>query len=92
MTRDEENNPITELADSYEESADKLTYTFKLRQGVKFHNGKPLTTDDALTDPDTIAQPKAKAWWGKAYSTLEAADHPAKKITPTPATRITPKQ
>jgi cell division protein FtsB len=55
-------------------------------------DGKPLTTDDALTDPDTIAQPKAKAWWGKAYSTLEAADHPAKKITPTPATRITPKQ
>src|SRR4051812_16552518 len=38
MTRDEQNNPITELAESVEEAPDKLTYTFKLRQGIKFHN------------------------------------------------------
>jgi cell division protein FtsB len=55
-------------------------------------NGQPLTGDDELTDPNSIAQPKAKAWWSKAYSTVEAADHPAKKVTPTPATRITPNQ
>ena len=55
-------------------------------------DGKPLTTDDALTDPSSIAQPRPKAWWSKAYSTLEAADHPEKKIVPTPVTRITPNQ
>jgi cell division protein FtsB len=55
-------------------------------------DGKPLTGDDALTDPASIAPPKHRAWWGKAYSTLEAADHPEKKVTPTPAGKITAKQ
>lgn len=55
-------------------------------------NGNPLTGDDALTDPDSIARTKPKAWWARAYSTLEAADHPEKKVTPTPATRITADQ
>src|ERR1700730_1707285 len=46
MTRDENNNPILELAESMTESPDHLTYTFKIRQGIKFHNGKDMTTDD----------------------------------------------
>ncbi|WP_249870520.1 ABC transporter substrate-binding protein [Oceanobacillus saliphilus] len=36
------------LADSYEVSEDGLTYTFSIRQGVTFHNGKPLTIDDVV--------------------------------------------
>ena len=48
MTRDEKNEPITDLAESMEESADKLTYTFKLRQGIKFHNGKDMTSADVV--------------------------------------------
>ena len=55
-------------------------------------NGNPLTGDDELTDPASIARPKPKAWWTKAYSTIEAADHPEKKVVQTPATRITPDQ
>src|SRR5262245_53266569 len=34
------------LAQSWEESEDGLTYTFKLRPGLKFHNGDPVTTED----------------------------------------------
>ena len=36
------------LAQSVDQSKDGLTYTFKLRQGVKFHNGAPLTADDVV--------------------------------------------
>src|ERR1700694_3488520 len=34
------------VAESWKESADGLTYEFKLRDGIKFHNGDPLTADD----------------------------------------------
>ena len=34
------------LAESWEESEDGLVYEFKLRPGLKFHNGDPLTTED----------------------------------------------
>ena len=34
------------LADSMERSQDGLVYTYKLHEGVKFHDGKPLTAKD----------------------------------------------
>ena len=43
ITRDENNKPIPELAESMQESPDGMSYTFKLRQGITFHNGKALT-------------------------------------------------
>lgn len=36
------------LAESVESSADAKTWTFKIRQGVEFHNGKTMTTEDVL--------------------------------------------
>ena len=35
------------LAESWKESPDGLTYEFKLRRGLKFHNGDPVTAEDA---------------------------------------------
>ena len=34
------------LAESWTESPDGLVYEFKLRRGLKFHNGDPLTAED----------------------------------------------
>jgi len=34
------------LAESWRESPDGLTYEFKLREGLKFHNGDPFTAED----------------------------------------------
>lgn len=48
ITRDENNAIIPELASDYSESSDGLTYTFKLRSGIRFHNGQPLTAADAV--------------------------------------------
>lgn len=48
VTRDENNGVIPELAERWEVSPDGLNYTFKIRTGVTFHNGKPLTSADVL--------------------------------------------
>ena len=45
---DASGRPIPMLADSHTVSKDQLTYTFKLRQGIKFHNGKEMTADDVV--------------------------------------------
>jgi peptide/nickel transport system substrate-binding protein len=40
-------NPMApSLAESWRESADGLTYEFKLREGLKFHNGDAFTAED----------------------------------------------
>lgn len=42
------NELVTELAQSWSVTPDNLTYTFKLRPGVKFHSGNPLTAADVV--------------------------------------------
>ncbi|MEJ6478169.1 MAG: ABC transporter substrate-binding protein [Octadecabacter sp.] len=39
---------VGELAESWEASADAKTWTFNLRQGVTFHNGKAFGADDVI--------------------------------------------
>jgi ABC-type transport system substrate-binding protein len=36
------------LAESYSVSNDQLTWTIKIRKGIKFHSGNPLTADDVI--------------------------------------------
>ncbi|MEZ5853895.1 MAG: ABC transporter substrate-binding protein [Hyphomicrobiaceae bacterium] len=48
-----------DLAKSWEISKDGLTYTFKLHEGVKFHDGSPLTSADVKFTFDRIKSPPA---------------------------------
>jgi len=56
MTRDENFSPVLDLASSMTEAPDHLTYTFKLRQGVHFHNGKEMTSADVVASFDRYAK------------------------------------
>ena len=40
-------SPVPGLAESWEVSDDELTWTYKIRQGVKWSDGKPVTARDA---------------------------------------------
>jgi len=61
MSLDENGVPIYGQAASYTVSGDGLTYTFKLRDGLKWSDGKPLTANDFVyawnraIDPETAA-------------------------------------
>ena len=52
--------PQPQMVDSWTVSDDQLVWTFKLRDGLKWHDGQPVTTADVLpsitrfTDKDTL--------------------------------------
>jgi peptide/nickel transport system substrate-binding protein len=45
---DADGKPIPELAESWESSPDAKEWTFKLRKGVEFHNGKTMDANDVI--------------------------------------------
>ena len=50
---------IGDLAESWEASADGLTYTFRIAKGVLFHDGTPLTSADIKASYERIIRPPA---------------------------------
>jgi peptide/nickel transport system substrate-binding protein len=56
VTRDENMKPLLQLAQSVEASPDAKVYTFKLRDGVHFHNGKLFTSADARASFERYAR------------------------------------
>jgi peptide/nickel transport system substrate-binding protein len=48
---------IPDLAESWKVAPDGMTYTFKIRSGVKFHDGSPLTSEDIKASYDRIISP-----------------------------------
>jgi ABC-type transport system substrate-binding protein len=54
VRKNEKFDYVGDLASDIQTSADGLVYTFKLRDGVKFHNGKTFTSADAKYTLDTL--------------------------------------
>jgi len=79
VTRDEHMKPLLQLAQSVDTSADGMTVTFKLRQGVHFHNGKLMTSADARASFERYARV------GVDRSILAPVDH---YETPDPDTLV----
>lgn len=52
---------IPELAEGWDESADRLTSTFQLRKGVRWHDGRPFTAADVKFTFDRLLDPVVRA-------------------------------
>ena len=63
----DENNAIKpQMVDKYEVSADKTLWTFTLRDGLEWHDGKPVTAEDCV--------PSLKRWMGRDPMGQKLAD------------------
>jgi peptide/nickel transport system substrate-binding protein len=74
MLLDPDASPIPGVAESYEMSEDGVTYTFKLRDGVTFHNGDPLTAVDVKFSFDRLREPDSGYSYGSQVETIEAVE------------------
>ena len=69
---------IGDLADSWSVSADRLTYTFKLRPNILFHDGSRLTSADVKASYERIARPPQGVFSARKvdYAAISSIDTP----------------
>ncbi len=71
VDHNEKMEPIPGLAESWEVGSDKVTWTFKLRKGVKFHDGTDFNADAVKVTIDRILDPKTGAGRRSVYTVIK---------------------
>jgi D-galactose transport system substrate-binding protein len=64
------------VAEHFEASKDLLTYTFRLRPGLTFHNGAPVTAADVVYSFDRVRDPKTGAVNFDVFNAVKAIEAP----------------
>lgn len=73
---DEAGQVVNTLADTFDVSDDGLTYTFHLREGVNFHDGTPLTSEDAAWSVSAAIAPESKSARASDLRVITGIDTP----------------
>ncbi|MBK1636489.1 ABC transporter substrate-binding protein [Rhodovulum adriaticum] len=63
-----------DLAEDYTISDDGMTYTFKLREGVTFHNGREMTAEDVKYSLDRVTNPETQSPGAGFFGSIEGYD------------------
>jgi peptide/nickel transport system substrate-binding protein len=71
---DQQGKLVPWLAERWQTAADNLTYTFFLKKGVRFHNGRPFTADDVKFVLDRARNPETKHPHAKQYEDIATID------------------
>jgi peptide/nickel transport system substrate-binding protein len=58
---DKDHQLVGDLAENYEISEDQLTYTFYLKQNVKWHDGESFNADDVVFTVSSLQDPEFKS-------------------------------
>jgi peptide/nickel transport system substrate-binding protein len=69
-------DPARGVAESWEFSEDGLTWTFEIRQGIKFHDGKEMTSEDVKFTFDRLRDPEVGAATVALYSNITGIEAP----------------
>jgi peptide/nickel transport system substrate-binding protein/oligopeptide transport system substrate-binding protein len=64
---------IPAIAESWKGSRDGLSWTFYLRKGVKFHNGREVTADDVIYSYTRILDPRTKSKAAEIFLKIRGA-------------------
>lgn len=64
------------LAEGYTLSDDALTYTFQLRPGVKFHSGKPVTSEDVKFSLERVFAPESQSARRSSFGAIASIEAP----------------
>ncbi|MBI2908198.1 MAG: ABC transporter substrate-binding protein [Chloroflexi bacterium] len=78
---DQSNNLVPDLAERWEVSSDGRVYTFFLRQGVKWHDGKPFSSADASYNLERLRQYSGLAEFIGPMENMETPDDRTLKVT-----------
>jgi peptide/nickel transport system substrate-binding protein len=71
---DQQGKLVPWLAERWQTAADNLTYTFFLKKGVRFHNGRPFTAEDVKFVLDRARNPETKHPHVKQYEDIATID------------------
>ncbi len=72
--REGDGSPEPDLAVSWTVSADEKSWTFKLREGVTWHDGKPFTADDVVFTFKAIADSKVRTRQRSFYTDVDRVE------------------